>query len=529
MNASDILLSRHQVAVSDDVRPSGDVFALAPQSRRAIGTLVSNFLYFGFIPSQEVLQVLGQLNEADLKAWWNEIEPALKAITADDKNIGDHIVYQNFPAEVLAMSEADYWMRQLFIYFGTDPRYLQNEKEARPQMFEEVELTVLQLARPNALNRIFESLLSRPAAWTEQDKKEVEWFILQDYPVAVEIPFKENLVFVAIRCLWVNKSIQLSTATDVLRLAAGIAEGDISLKEPTKFRLRRAERRYLLMLLDQVNDLAEGVMRHYETWKRLFHQLHVGEYQDKYPDIYRVATALRRGEKFLTFNSRVEALLEEKDPAVLPLLATRPGEFTRRIVALLPHFGEELLRHLLPVLPKLETLKLLKLKRFLLALNQRRYRVFTPQGNWRKAKFVPNNVRIDRKYREPIVLAIDEIIARRISKKFGQKFHHHPDIDRIKLPTNDAKAVTRFTKGTRIPLPDNIRFIRTATFWKEKGSTCWMDNGWNFFNKIGVIWVFVAGTIPMKWAERRSFPVIRSTATIPKAKQGSSSTCTWTS
>ncbi|MEM0997885.1 MAG: hypothetical protein AAGN35_12420 [Bacteroidota bacterium] len=482
MDATTILLQRNQVVVPDHIDLSDSQFDIPPALRPQVGTLINNFLYYGFVPSREVLGVLRQLETAALTAWWNALESALQARKGDDKNIGDYIVYQNFPGEVLAMAPAEYWIRQIMIYYGVDPVHLQKPREPRAQMFEEVKLTVLHPAREGALEQAFAALLRRPAAWTQSDKAEVEWFLDQGHPVAGDIPFKENLVFVAQRCLKRNQFIPLATATDVLRLAAGLSDGDISLKEPTKFKLRRAERRYLLMLLEGTNDILEGVLRHRKVWKRLFHQLHVGEYRTEFPNAFRIADAVRRGEKFPTFNSQVEGMLEAKDAAVLPLLATRPGEFARRIVSLLPDYGEAVVTHFLPVLEQLETLKLLKLKRFLLTLNERRYRVWTPKGRWARVQIVPNDRRIDVGYRDRMVAAINEIVRRRIAAKWGDRFFAGEGIDRVKLPSNDATAVTRFHKGTRLPLPDNIQFIRTATYWQESGQTCWMDNGWNFFD-----------------------------------------------
>jgi hypothetical protein len=482
MSENLILLHRHLLEIPEGESRPSDLGALSPREKQLTGTLVNNFLYFGFVPSQEVHAALSRLPEADLSAWWEGIEPALKAIKGDDKNIGDYVVYQNFPGEVLDMSECDYWFRQLLIYWGVDQNELQKPKEPRAAMFEEVDLRVLHRARPGSLDNIFDALLSKPAAWTDQDKGEIDWFMARDYEVNVDIPFKENLVYAAILCMQQGKHLHLGTATDVLRLAAGLSEGDISLKTPVKFKLRRAQRTFLLEIMEGVGDLEEGVMRHLGVWKRLFHQLHVGEHRDKYPRTFMVADAIRNGKKFSTFNSRVEALLEAGDPEILEVMASRPGEFARRIVHLCSLFGEAAVDRFLPSLKGMATIKLLKLKRFLVTLNQRQFRIFTPKGSWKKAQIVPNDVRIARIHRDRILLAIDELIAARISEKYGTAFRIDPRLSYVKLPTNDAEAATRFPKGTVLLIPQNIRFIRTATYWQEIKRVCWMDNGWNFFD-----------------------------------------------
>lgn len=456
---------------------------ISARKKQLMGTLLNNFLYFGFVPSEEAYAAISLLPEAELMAWWEELEPALKELKGDDKDIGDYVVYQNFPAEVLAMSDAEYWIKQILIYWGVDQNSLQAEKASRPAMFEEVDLQVLHRAREGAMENIFETLLSKPAAWTDQDQKVVKWFIGEGFAVETEIPFKENLVWTAILCMETGVQLRLGTTTDVLRLAAGLSDGDISLNTPTKFKLRRPQRRFLLESIENLSDLEEGVMRHFEVWKRLFHQLHVGEYQDRYPKAFAVANAIRNGKKFITFNARVEALIEMEDPEVLDLLATRPGEFARRIVHVSRVFGDPAIKKFLPVLDGMATIKLLKLKRFLATLNQRRYRIFTPKGSWKKAQVVESKSRIGKAHREHVLLAIDQLIANRVSDKFGYTFKVDPQLSWVKLPTNDAEAVTRFSKGTVLTIPDNIRFIRTATYWQEKKQVCWMDNGWNFFYK----------------------------------------------
>jgi len=481
MNTNDILLHHFLIEipnVSEPTLPNTNI-------EQIMGTITANFLYYGYVPSQEVLAAikgLAQTSESQLSEWWKALEKSLKKIKGTDKNIGKYIVYQNFPKEVLQMSEAEYWTKQILIYLGVNPTYLQQSPAPRDPMFEQVDFKVLHLARPDALKNVFASLLSKPAAWITQEKEEVTWFVKQGFATPTEILFKENLVFAAIAYMKANQVIQLATTTDVLRLAVGLSGGDISLDTHTKFKLRRSQRKYILSVLQGVGDLSEGVMRHKNRWIRLFHQLHIGEYAKKYPKIYQVAQTLRAGNKLPTYNSKVESYLTQQDPALLPLLAQRPGEFARRIVHVLTVFGKQTLPHFLPILPKLETIKLLKLKRFLRTYNKRDYRVFTPKGNWRKAQVQLNDTTLNAQHLQAIVRNIDQIIHQRVTEKFGENFFYTADIAHIKLPTNNKEAVSRYPKGTVFQIPQNIRFIRTATYWEETGNICWMDNGWNFFD-----------------------------------------------
>ena len=51
------------------------------------------------------------------------------------------------------------------------------------------------------------------------------------------------------------------------------------------------------------------------------------------------------------------------------------------------------------------------------------------------------------------------------------------------LPSNDGEA-SPYNRGTVFPIPDEVDFIRTASYWQNtKGGVTWFDNGWNFFDK----------------------------------------------
>lgn len=481
MNQYDILLNHSLI----EVPLAENQLQAKSNAQQLVGTIVSNLLYYGYVPSQqayEIMEQLAQASPATLDKWWQQLEISLKKAKGADKDIGKYIVYQNFPKEVLEMSQAEYWIKQLLIYWGANLGSLRQTPVKREPMFEQIDFKVLHLARPQALNNIFESLLLKPAVWMRAEQEEIAWFIAQGYAVNTEIKFKENLVFAAVTCMQYQQVLALSTTTDVLRLSVGFSKGDISLKTNTKFKLSRQQRKYVLEVLAGVKDLEEGVMRYKNRWIRLFHQLHIGEYANKYPKAYKVATTLRNGGKYPTFNSKVEAYLATANAQLLPLLAQRPGEFARRIVHVLGVFGEQALSYFVPALDKLETIKLLKLKRFLRTTNERDYRIFTPKGSWKKAQFEPNNIKVRPEYIQQIVKAIDQLVQARISQKFGDSFFYTADLAQVKLPVNNAEAVTRYAKGTVFQIPDNIRFIRSVTYWQERSQTCWMDNGWNFFD-----------------------------------------------
>ncbi|MFJ3159858.1 hypothetical protein [Streptomyces kanasensis] len=161
-----------------------------------------------------------------------------------------------------------------------------------------------------------------------------------DGPQPAAIPVRENRALVNRARLAVGAEPLLDTVTDVLRLACALSDGDVTLREPTRFRaLSRPVRRALLAGLDAVvaasPDKLADVTAHREPFKRLGERLHPHEYPH-WPhaaDVFAVA----RGEKEArSFDSRVEELLGADDVAgAVRLLKAAPGRLFRSVDRLL--------------------------------------------------------------------------------------------------------------------------------------------------------------------------------------------------
>ncbi|MGW3990582.1 hypothetical protein [Streptomyces sp. NPDC004830] len=159
-------------------------------------------------------------------------------------------------------------------------------------------------------------------------------------PQPETIPVRENRALVNAARLAVGADPLLDTVVDVLRLACALSGGDVTLREPTRFRaIPRPVRRSLLAALDAVVEanpakLAD-VHAHREPFKRLGERLHPHEYP-RWPhaaDVFAVA----RGEKEArSFDSRFEQLLGESDVlGAVHLLKSAPGRLFRALDRLL--------------------------------------------------------------------------------------------------------------------------------------------------------------------------------------------------
>lgn len=477
---TDLLLRNNYVAVLP--RTEGEL------SIATIGTVVSNFAYYGFVPSAEVLSAIMESDDDSVGAWWSEIDQALAQITGDDKNIGDFVVYKNFPGEVLEMSQAEYWTKQILMYWGLPNELFTEEALERESSDDQLSLKVLHLSDENTLRSIQTGLLAQPARWTDVQTADVTALIFGlGLPCDMAaIPFKENMVIVASEAIKAGTLISVGSATDVLRLGVALSDGDVSLRENTKFRnFKRPERRMLLEMLQESSaNLMEDVAMRRGVWKRFLRNLHPSDYAAKCPAVIEAQQTLYASKTIATHASLIEKYIAEKDPLAIPLAVKRPGDFARRLQKMLSVFGMAAANPFAEtVVPKLKTVQLLKLRNYLLFTNARNHRMFAPKGNWSRVQVIDNKVSIDEDCREFLLQAIDTELGIRINSSFPDGVTLDETADYVKLKDNDS-TLTDYGRGTVFPIPDSVNFIRLSSYWECAGQTnVWYDNGVNFFNE----------------------------------------------
>jgi hypothetical protein len=157
---------------------------------------------------------------------------------------------------------------------------------------------------------------------------------------STDIPVRENKAIINAARVRAGVLPKIDTPTDVLRIAAELSGGDVTLATVTRFRsLPRPQRRVLLAALDTVVGNAPGkladVSRHAEQWKRLGERLHpheraighAGHAKAGAADVFAVA----RGEKAApSLAGLVEAAFGDDDVArAVKALAVAPGMLWR--------------------------------------------------------------------------------------------------------------------------------------------------------------------------------------------------------
>jgi hypothetical protein len=458
------------------------------QNKQILGTVIANMASYGYAPSANVLNTLFEMEQNDIIAFWTAYEPVFKKITGANRSMEKFVVYKNFPAEVLNMSEAEYWVNQILMYLGAPNQLFTQDEQSRPSMLESLNLKVLDLPKIGTLDNIRKNLIALPTRWSDNQVNDMLALYQHDM-VGIDVDtfgFKENAISLIAKLFASNFgffSWKFSNATDILRLCAALSEQDVSLRETVKFtNFRRSERRRIIELLNNCKNLKEDFARRPEIWKRLLSRLHPGDFPKNvnviraYNDLYNKITKTLASE------------LENNETFVADNLLAHPGEFLRRFHSLYKKYYKEkdiIIEMFVETIPKLTTIQLAKIHKYLQTINDRKTLIVPPKGNWSKAKIFENNkIKIDRSDFMLVSKAIKDELAGRMNNLFPEGINLDAKLSQVKLQTNDQK-LAEYGRGTTFDIPENITFIRSASYWEQMGygRNTWFDNGWNFFDE----------------------------------------------
>lgn len=275
-------------------------------------------------------------------------------------------------------------------------------------------------------------------------------------------------------------SVLTSSATDVLRIAVALSdsEGDLSLKDPVRFKLPTRHRKALLCLLEGQSNLAEDLLRHRERWLRLGERLNPGtaDNRARFPRVAEAFALLRNSPAAIpSFRREVEAKTRarEIDADLLEMLAARPGELMRRLDLLLRtgRDGDAVVATLSAAVGSVPTKMLFEVQKYLdhRAAATGRARVFVPKGRENRMQIVP-----DRRAAIPAPLLeaasavlAGEIAARCVDLEPMGRVYLDPALREVVLPYNrrgDSSSSVPVMKGSRYPL-GNSDVVRLFVHW----------------------------------------------------------------
>ncbi|GIJ45205.1 hypothetical protein Val02_20910 [Virgisporangium aliadipatigenens] len=307
----------------------------------------------GFKLSGELLQRLSTMDGVQVRAIGARVCAVVARLVGDDKR--HNAYFRDFPAGV--PDTVEFWTGLIRETFGDEipdgpvnllalPKYgryqhsyeelLAAHAEFVPSLKDRVTLLHPGGTPDEEARRTYLELAATPVPLSTEDLALLADLAAYcvDGPQPKAIPVREVRAVVNRARLAAGVPLLVDTVTDVLRLACAVSEGDVGLREPTRFRsLRRAERRVLLEalhhLVRQDDRKLADVGPHREAWKRLGERLHPHEYPHL-PGAAEVFAVARGDRSARSFAARVEAALAGGDlSGALDLLATRPGMLVR--------------------------------------------------------------------------------------------------------------------------------------------------------------------------------------------------------
>jgi hypothetical protein len=408
------------------------------------------------------------------------------------KQVGAHRsfkpLYPNFPAQVMALDEAELYFNAQLHYWG-----LIDQVDAalpRAPRRDRRTLRTIDLLEPSDAELAIRRLFAARTPFSPQDRSDVTLLAAAHGAAAptllpAELPCRENLAVIAAALLRSDPAqdvlldAHVRTATDVLRIAVALADGDVSLAEPTRFgRLSRALRVRLLGWIERSRDPLETMQRHRGRWIRLGERLHPGEYTTRFPRAAGAFQALRNGERASGFNARAEAALAGTTTSeTLALLCTRPGELARRLDRMLRdgHDPNAVIGTFAHCGDAVSTAVLLQvLTHFEHRTHQSDLRVFFPKGQVAKLFALPDTRRpIAPAAADAVVATCRDLLLRRFAQRPALgACHVDARLARYLVPFSQrsaSKTLRTIGRGSRVPLPacSTLRFF----VWWRNGRT----------------------------------------------------------
>lgn len=348
----------------------------------------------------------------------------------------------------------------------------------------EDDLKEITYASDNEIIDYFFNLLSAPKNWSESEKKLVtEYFIVSQSAQAAipeEIPQKENKMYLC-RTFMENSIpmslLHINTATDVLRFAVALSDGDISLASRTRFKkFNSRERKTLLKMIKMVKPYGfyEDASRYPEQWKRLNEIIHLTSKNWEHSEYMK---KICNGKTAKSFMGQVEAAYAEEDyDRVVQLYAKRPGEFIRGLHRLLSSVSEKkapvVLAQMILSCNSVPVPTLLQLRTYFASYFDVEKRYIYPKGNAAKVVAISAPKTISEDLCARTLQAIDDLLIAKLSDKDSLgKVYISEELKKYFLPLNSrslSDTKRTFTRGSRISIQKDTNILRSFIYWVGK-------------------------------------------------------------
>lgn len=324
-------------------------------------------------------------------------------------------------------------------------------------------------------------LLDRQSSLSSDEKAFLGATIRSGRQLAIpNVVFRETLPFVYEMSGAEGVRPLITSATDILRIAAYLssADADLSLKEPVRFKLSTRHKKALLGLLETTRNLEEDMLRHRERWLRFGEVVNPGSAENtrKYPAVAEAFDALRNASgSIATFQRSLEQAIRARAiaPPMLRLLASRPGEFARKLDFLLREADPptQVVEAFVSTAPELKTRTLIELDKYLSTRANFKTRIFLPRGAVNKAQIAEDR-------RKPLPEDATRAVRGHIASTLQQRLSQLPSLGNVwidprlkdrAVPVNgrgSASTAMPMAKGSRYPF--NGAVVRLFVHWRGK-------------------------------------------------------------
>lgn len=451
----------------------------------AVAALDANLRKLGYALDGELAMALIHEDTHEIAKLHDELIAEAKEI----KGVRNYRpMYPNLPRQVMEADAGELYINAIMHYFGAAvglrimPVY---DELKRPELdFDESKVTFIRLGSEDDFVLLIRNLLHSKSSFSETDKADIKSLVGSTELVRAlaghfDLPNRENKAFVASQVMHLVDLFRFDTATDVLRLAVAMSDGDVSLAEKTQFKnFKRSERRMLLGSLKQIKDPQEDMLRNASAWKRLGERLHPGEF-----GMAEVFKAVRENGSVESFNARVEKALADGDPlGAARMLRARPGEFARRLDKVLrtnATFGvqQNILAIFGQVADKASPTVLIQARNAFLNRDNS-VRVFFPKGRVGKMQSIlDERGSIPDHIVDMAIVTIDSALFRAFSDRedLGGSWVD-PALKKIAVPFGQrsaSKSVKTLGRGSRLAFASDTNIVRFFIWWKD------VDTAWN--------------------------------------------------
>ena len=498
MNATNkILLRRKHLVV---IEPNNVEYEQSKTENALVVSMMKNVQSLGFTFSKELFETLMHCGKDELKNFYTELIPELKALVGAD--VTYRPMYPNFPEQVAEASDVELFINAIVHYFTLGQLMPEYEKNERLPLIDVNKMTVLSIGNSEDLMKILTNLASSKTSISQQDKEDIITIIkaTPDYAKYLPdtIPLKENVALIG-KLIIEEAPIKsaapikkyFKTATDVLRLVTAMSDGDISLAAKTKYRsLKRCERRIILDLLANCGNITEDLYRYQYEWIRVAEILHPFEYKyKKYNGVNKAFNTLRNEKKPLMFGGQVQAAILKKDMrTAATLLKERPGEFARQLDKVLRDSDNAnyILNCFKDIATSISTPVLLQVRQhFIGRMAEQRtpVRVFFPKGNLARAMSIKNELpAIDATICKNVArICRDALIEQYKEKDFLGNVFVDEDFKHYLVPFSQrsaSKAVKTIVRGSKVPVKEDASAVRAFIWWTNMDDSK-NDDYWN--------------------------------------------------